>query len=383
VSKATELMAAINKQLGTDALRMGSDPTLEVEYIPTGMLPFDLLTQGGVARGRFVEVYGPYSTLKSYIALSAIREVQQAGGVAALADTEHAYDPVWATECGVNTAELILVAGETGEEKLDSAEVLIRNEVDLIVVDSIAAILPQQEANKRLHREGVQPGRTAALMSLASRKLTAANSRTAVLWINQLRESIGVTFGPTEKTTGGRAMGYYASQRIKIKPAGKVTEDRKVYTGDGYKATKLQIAQTFVASLEKSKLNTPHGEIYFDWDLRTGSIDLVKFLFAQCVENGALTNRGASWTYEPTQTKVVGRENFFDAMRADPALLAHMLDTVRTRAGLAPLTAVKPPPQSTPAAGPAPKVARPRIKKAAPPKPSPETIGELAASNAP
>jgi recombination protein RecA len=334
VSKAHELMKAINAQLKTNALRPGSDASLKVDFIETGILPFDCLTRGGIARGRFTEVYGPYSTLKSYVALSAVAQVQQSGGVAAIADTEHAYDPVWAAECGVDTDQLILVEGETAEEKLDTAELLIRNGLDLLVVDSIAAMLPQQEANKRLHKEGVQPGRTAALMSLASRKLTAANSQTALFWINQLRENIGVTFGPTEKTTGGRAMGYYASQRIKIRPAGKITEDKKIFNGAEWKPAKLQVAQSFVASLEKSKLNTPHGEMHFDWDLRGGRVDLVKFLFSQAVELGWLTNSGAIWTFAPTGVKVKGRENFFQTMRDDTALYEAMEDMVRAEYGL-------------------------------------------------
>lgn len=330
-TKAAQMMAAVNKSLGTEALFLGSDQRLVREQIPTGVLPVDALTAGGFPRGRFVELFGPHSTLKSWIALQSIVQVQQNGGVAALADTEHAYDPEWAELCGVKTGELLLVEGETGEEKLDTAEVMIRQGLDLLVVDSIAALLPQQEHGKRLHREGVQPGRTAALMSLASRKLTAANSRTCLVWINQMREQIGITFGPTEKTTGGRAMGFYASLRIKVTPAGKITEPYKVHTGEKWTDAKALIAQTYRLTVEKSRITgVPQGcETLFDWSVKTGEIDIIKYVFAQCVELDALTNRGASWSYE--NVKVVGRENFQTRMRQDALLMARMTNTVRQR----------------------------------------------------
>lgn len=323
-------MASVNKALGSQALFTGSDARLRVLQIPTGVLPIDLLTNGGLPRGRFVELFGPHTTLKSWIALQAVVQVQQAGGVAALADTEHAYDPEWAAMCGINTDELLIVEGETGEEKLDTAELLIRNGLDLLVVDSIAAILPQQEHGKRLHKEGVQPARTAALMSLASRKLTAANSKTCLLWINQLREQVGITFGSNEKTSGGRAMGYYASLRIKISPAGKITEDGKSYDGEKWRDHKVLLAQSYKATVEKSRISgVPQGrETVFDWSVVTQEIDLAKYVFGECVNSGALTNKGSSWRFG--ETMVVGRGNFQDRMKADPSLMAAMQESLRT-----------------------------------------------------
>ena len=334
-TRAAELMKIVNKSLKTEALFPGSDPRLVVSQIPTGVLPIDALTGGGFPRGRFVELYGPHSTLKSWIALQSIVQVQQAGGIAALADTEHAFDPEWAEMCGVKTDELLLVEGETGEEKLDTAEVLIRHGLDLLVVDSIAALLPQQEHGKRLHKEGVQPARTAALMSLASRKLTAANSQTCLVWINQLREQVGITFGSNEKTTGGRAMGFYASLRIKVAPFGRVTEDRNSYTGSEWKTTKVLLAQSYRATVDKSRITgVPIGkEVFFDWSVKTGEIDMVKFVFSQCVELGALTNdRGNTWSFGSVQ--IVGREKFQTRMRSDPDLLLEMSNSVRTGHGV-------------------------------------------------
>ncbi len=153
MSTAHELMAEINKALGAGTVRLGSDESLVVRHLPTGVLPIDHLLDGGIPRGRFTEIFGAYSTLKSYIALSCIAQTQKAGGVCAIVDTEHAYDPEWAEGLGVRTDDLIYQAPETGEEAIDVSEVLIRNGVDLIVWDSVAATLPQAEGNKRMSKE--------------------------------------------------------------------------------------------------------------------------------------------------------------------------------------------------------------------------------------
>lgn len=366
MSKADELLALVNKELGGKALFKGNDPRLVVEYIPTGMLPIDIAMGGGIPRGRFVEVYGPFSTLKSYIALNAMAMTQRMGGVAALADTEHAYDPEWAEQCGVDTSQLILVEGETGEEKLDSAEALIRAGVDLLVVDSIAAILPKAEHEKRLHKDTVQPARGAALMSLASRKLTAANTgRTAVFWINQIREMVGVTFGSPEKTAYGRAMGYYASVRLKISGAGKITEATKVFNGKEWTDGKLLIAQTYKAVVEKSKLNAPFSEVLFDWSLRGGQLDIVKFIFTQCVQHDYVTKAGNTWSYG--SAKVVGRENFMDRMREDPVFLEELTSVVMTHHNLPTISVSKPKTVAVPSS---PGKSAPRSRKVAVPKAS-------------
>jgi recombination protein RecA len=208
----TDIQAAVNKAMGKDVLLRGSDPKFVVKYLRTGVLPFDILLQGGLPRGRFSMITGDWSTLKSYMGLCAIRETQLQGGVASLIDTEHAFDPDWATSVGVNVDDLLLQYPENGELAIDTAEALIRSdEVDLLVIDSVAATLPQQEQEKRLYKENIQPGRQAALMSAASRRMTTANNgKTAVLWVNQLRENIGMTFGPREKAPGGRALPFYS-----------------------------------------------------------------------------------------------------------------------------------------------------------------------------
>lgn len=321
-SRAQELLAEINAALKGNVVKMGSDVGLKVEYLPTSVLPIDILLQGGMPRGRFVEFYGDYSTLKSYVGLKAIATTQANGGVCALIDTEHSYDPSWAATLGVNTDDLIIQQPETGELAMDTAEALIRGKIDLIVFDSIAATLPQTERNKRLHDESVQPARQAQLMSLAMRKLTAANSNTAMVWINQTRLNVGVTFGNPESLPGGRAMPYYASYRINMKKVGKITRDVQTWDGEKMVPAKEQIGQKFKAVVEKSKLSKPFRDVYFTWDYETGEIDEVGFLIALGLESGLITQKGAAWTFDGQNYR--GRENFKEAVTNDPALTERM-----------------------------------------------------------
>lgn len=317
-SRARELMAEINATLKSPVLKLGSDLDLKVEYLPTGVLPIDILLQGGIPKGRFVEFYGDYSTLKSYVGLKAIASTQASGGVCALIDTEHSYDPGWAAALGVDTDALIVQQPETGELAMDTAEALIRGKCDLIIFDSIAATLPQTERNKRLHDESVQPARQAMLMSLAMRKLTAANSKTAMVWINQTRLNVGITFGNPESLPGGRAMPYYASYRINMKKVGKITRDVQTWDGEKMVATKEQIGQKFKAIVEKSKLSKPFRDVYFTWDYETGEIDEVGFLIALGLEAGIITQSGAAWGFEGETWR--GKDKFKTAVTEDQNL---------------------------------------------------------------
>lgn len=340
-SKARQLAGELNKFLGSNAVVMGSDSRFKVKYLSTGLLPIDILFGGGLPQGRYVELTGAYSTLKSYIGLSAIAQTQKIGGVCAIIDTEHAYDPDWAESVGVDTDNLIVWPNlddpepHTGEEAVDVAESLIRNRIDLLVFDSIAATLPQAEAEKRLHRETRQMARQAALMSVAFRKLTAANAATAVLFINQMRDQVGVTFGPTERAPGGRAAGFYASMRANIRPAGRITEDSKTFTGDKYQSTKVTTGQTYRAVIEKSKLSKPWREIFFDWRLDTNELDLAKFLFTQGVDLGVVQNTGRTWRWG--SLSVVGKDNFLKRLRSDQELKDGLENMIRTEHGLPPL----------------------------------------------
>lgn len=300
-AQVQQLMSSVNSILGKGTLTTASDPFFNVTYLRTGIAPIDDLLQGGIPFGRFVEIFGDYSTLKSYIGLCAIRECQQMGKLAALIDTEHAFDPKWAKEIGVNLEDLIIKRPANGEEAIDIAEILIRGGVDLIVFDSVAAALPKSEENTQLSGDkNIQPARLAQLMSLAMRKLTAANTKTAVLWINQTRINVGVMFGSNESVPGGKALPYYASYRISLRKAAKVFEDTYVTViGDENRPTKkkfkLTVAQQIRATVEKSKLNAPHRDVMFNFDFRMGMVDDWWYLATKCLDTGALTYERKMW----------------------------------------------------------------------------------------
>lgn len=318
MSKAHQLMAEINKALGAGTVKLGSDESLVVGRLPTGILPIDHILDGGVPTGRFTEIFGAYSTLKSYIALSCIAQTQASGGVCAIVDTEHAFDRGWAESIGVNTNELIYQAPQTGEEAVDVTEVLVRNDVDLIVWDSVAATLPQTESNKRLSNETVQPARLAALMSLGMRKLTAANKKTAIVFINQTRLNVGVVFGDPETVPGGKALPYYASYRLALRKAGKEKESTDTYDSAGKKVSvNTVVAHKIRATLEKSKLSAPSKDVLFTFDLRTGKVDEIGYAASAGLECGIVKHEGRSWWIDENQ-KVVGAEKFRGWLAANP-----------------------------------------------------------------
>jgi len=219
--KALELaLSQIEKQFGKGSImRLGGKIKVDVEAIPTGALTLDLaLGVGGLPRGRVIEVFGPEASGKTTLTLSVIKEIQKKGGVAAFIDAEHAFDATYAKIIGVNLDGLLISQPDTGEQALEITETLVRsNAVDLIVIDSVAALTPRAEIEGEMG--DAHMGLQARLMSQALRKLTAAisKSRTCVVFINQLREKIGVFFGSPETTTGGRALKFYSSVRLDLR----------------------------------------------------------------------------------------------------------------------------------------------------------------------
>lgn len=214
------VMKQIEKQFGKGlVIKLGSNPIMDIETISTGCLALDIaLGVGGVPRGRIIEVYGPESSGKTTIALHIIAEAQKLGGAAAFIDAEHALDPAYAKNLGVSTEDLIVSQPDTGEQALEITEALVRsNAVDVLVVDSVAALVPRAEIEGEMGDSHI--GLQARLMSQALRKLTAAinKSQCVVIFINQLREKIGIMFGNPETTTGGRALKFYASVRLDIR----------------------------------------------------------------------------------------------------------------------------------------------------------------------
>lgn len=210
----------IEKDFGKGAImKLGDKPAVSVETIPTGALALDVaLGVGGIPRGRIIEIYGPESSGKTTLAQHIVAECQKRGGIAAFVDAEHALDPEYARNLGVNVDELLISQPDTGEQALDITEELVRSgAVDVIVVDSVAALVPKAEIEGSM--EDQQMGLQARLMSKALRKLTGiiGKTRTTVIFINQLRQKIGVMYGNPETTTGGNALKYYASVRLEIK----------------------------------------------------------------------------------------------------------------------------------------------------------------------
>jgi len=254
--KALELaLSQIEKQFGKGSImKLGADVKADVDSIPTGALTLDVaLGIGGLPRGRVVEIFGPEASGKTTLTLSVIREAQKKGGVAAFIDAEHAFDSTYAKVIGVNLDDLLISQPDTGEQALEIAETLVRsNAVDIVVIDSVAALTPRAEIEGEMGDAHV--GLQARLMSQALRKLTAAisKSRTCVIFINQLREKIGVMFGSPETTPGGRALKFYASVRLDL---------RRIQT---LKSGDSVIGNRVRARVVKNKIAPPFREAEFE-----------------------------------------------------------------------------------------------------------------------
>ncbi|MFA6982558.1 MAG: recombinase RecA, partial [Sedimentibacter sp.] len=231
--KALELaIAQIEKQFGKGSImRLGENAKLSIEAIPTGALPLDIATGiGGVPKGRIIEIFGPESSGKTTVALHIIAEAQKKGGIAAFIDAEHALDPAYAKNLGVNVEDLIISQPDTGEQALEIAEALVRSgAIDIIVIDSVAALVPKAEIDGEMGDSHM--GLQARLMSQALRKLSGAISKSnaVAIFINQLREKIGVMFGNPETTTGGRALKFYASMRFDVRKIETLKKGDDVY----------------------------------------------------------------------------------------------------------------------------------------------------------
>lgn len=311
----------IQKDYGEGAiLRMGEEAKSEVLVIPTGNLLIDqALGIGGFPRGRVVEVYGPESSGKTTLTLTVIAQAQKMGGLAAFIDVEHALDPGYARKLGVKMEELLVSQPSSGEEALRICETLVRsNALDVIVIDSVAALVTRQELEGEIGDSTV--GAQARLMSAALRKLTAiiSKARTCCVFTNQIREKIGVMFGNPETTPGGKALKFYSSVRIDIRRIGAIKNTDGTVTGN---RTKVKVV--------KNKLAPPYTEAEFDIMYNEG-ISGVGSLLDLALDFDIMQKRGSWISYKGTQV-AQGRDACKDAMKADPALYAEVEEAVKAR----------------------------------------------------
>jgi recombination protein RecA len=282
-NKVEEVRLEINKIMKKDVLGYASDEKYRITRISTGCLTLDLLLGGGVARGRFTELFGNYSTLKTYTSLRTIASAQKRDLGCMFVDAEHSFDPEWAEKLGVNLKRLLVITPEYGEQTIDAVEAAIRsNEFGVIVIDSVAALIPKPELEQSAEKE--QMGVMGKMMSKMMRRLNAANQQTAVIMINQIREKIGIVWGKPETTTGGRALPFYAGQRVEFRRAEKIKEKDKIV---GYKVT---------IRIEKDKTG-PNVERVGQITYLTGTgIDVAEELLTLGEIGGFVTKRGASYS---------------------------------------------------------------------------------------
>ncbi|HEY7463157.1 MAG TPA: recombinase RecA [Candidatus Limnocylindria bacterium] len=310
----------IEKQFGRGAImRLGDRGAQQVEVIPTGSVALDLaLGVGGVPRGRITEIFGPESSGKTTLCYHVVANAQRAGGVAAFIDAEHALDPSYARNVGVNVDELLVSQPDTGEQALEIAETLIRsNGVDVVVIDSVAALVPRAEIEGEMGDSFV--GLQARLMSQALRKLTGAinRSKTALVFTNQLREKIGVMFGNPETTPGGRALKFYSSVRLDIRRI----ETLKTGTDAVGSRTRVKVV--------KNKVASPFRLAEFDIMYNEG-ISREGGLLDVGIAAGVLTKTGAWFNYGDTRLGQ-GRENARDFLKANPEIAGKIEDDIRAK----------------------------------------------------
>jgi recombination protein RecA len=316
-------LAQIEKQHGKGSvMRLGERPVSMLEVIPTGSIALDVaLGIGGLPRGRVVEIYGPESSGKTTVALHAVANAQAAGGVAAFIDAEHALDPDYAHALGVDTDALLVSQPDTGEQALEIMDMLIRSgALDIIVVDSVAALVPRAEIEGEMGDSHV--GLQARLMSQALRKITGAlsNSGTTAIFINQLREKIGVMFGSPETTTGGKALKFYSSIRLDV---------RRIETlKDGAEA----VGNRTRVKVVKNKVAPPFKQAEFDIVYGQG-ISREGSLIDVGVEQGIVKKAGAWYTYEGDQLGQ-GKENVRSFLRDNPDLADEIEKKIKEKLGI-------------------------------------------------
>jgi len=317
-------LAQIDRAFGKGSvMKLGAKgKVVEIESVSTGSLGLDLaLGIGGLPRGRVVEIYGPESSGKTTLALHVVAEVQKSGGTAAFVDAEHALDPSYAQKLGVNLDDLLVSQPDTGEQALEITDTLVRsNAVDIIVVDSVAALTPRAEIEGEMGDS--LPGLQARLMSQALRKLTGSisKSKCIVIFINQIRMKIGVMYGSPETTTGGNALKFYASVRLDIRRTGQI-KSRDEVVGNNVKV-----------KVVKNKVAPPFREVEFDIMYGEG-ISKIGEIIDLGVKTGMVEKSGSWFSYNSTRIGQ-GRENAREFLKANPDICREIESAVRKNAGL-------------------------------------------------
>jgi recombination protein RecA len=316
-------LAQIDKQFGKGSImRMGDKTSMGIDVISTGALSLDLaLGIGGLPRGRVVEIYGPESSGKSTLAMHVVAEAQRNGGICAYVDAEHAMDPIYAKAIGVDIDQLLISQPDTGEQALEIADMLVRSgAIDVLVIDSVAALTPRAEIEGEMGDSHV--GLQARLMSQALRKLTANlnKTNTIAIFINQLREKIGVMFGSPETTPGGRALKFYSSVRLDIRRIESIKDGTEV-TGS---RTRVKVV--------KNKVAPPFRQAEFDIMYGKG-ISREGSLLDMGVDMGIIKKSGAWFTYEGEQLGQ-GRENAKNYLTENPEIMVEVSERVRKQAGI-------------------------------------------------
>ena len=311
-------ISQIEKKYGAGTImRLGEGNSLEVSAVSTGSLTLDLaLGVGGLPKGRIIEIYGPESSGKTTVALHAVAEVQRQGGTAAFVDAEHALDPNYAKALGVNINEMLVSQPDSGEQALEVTEALVRSgAVDIVIVDSVAALVPQAEIDGDMGSSHV--GLHARLMSQALRKLSGAISKSncIVIFINQLREKVGVIYGNPEVTTGGRALKFYASVRIEVRKSENLKSGSEIYGS----RTKCKVV--------KNKVAPPFKTAEFDIIYGKGISKLTEIIDVGLVL-GILERSGAYFFYGPDRLGQ-GKDNTKKTLEENPALLAEIEEKIR------------------------------------------------------
>lgn len=313
-------LAKIEKDFGKGAvMRLGETEIPKVEAISTGCLTLDVaLGIGGIPQGRIIEIYGPESSGKTTVALHCVAEVQKKGGTAAYVDAEHALDPIYASKLGVNLDDLYISQPDSGEQALEIVETLVRSgAIDIIVIDSVAALTPQAELDGDMGDSHV--GMQARLMSQALRKITAATSKSkcTLIFINQLREKIGVMYGNPETTTGGKALKFYSSVRIEVRKADTIKDGSDI------------VGNHVKAKIVKNKVAPPFKVAEFDIMYGTG-ISNMGCVLDLAVENGFIQKSGSWFSYNDDKIGQ-GRDKAMDFLKSHPEVFEEVDAKIREK----------------------------------------------------